>query len=1111
MAAGDDDDDTKLSVPKFSSFKPKAPDSSSEIRKRGGREANKGDEKLSVPKFSSFKPKEPDPISESQRGKRKYVARDQDGQGHLHQDKRRRDRRRDEERHPPSQRRHPDSHRRDTSRRGKEHQRSGDPGRDKERRLPDHGVASSVPGLFVIDKKGDPLIRKYGLDRSKIPSYCRYGGNRVLGTDGRLVMHRDGPIQKFSLLFPGERLSDVLGERSTGVRNKDGLRSRDWLKRQPHRLRARRSEIADDDDDEGFLCIGRPRKRRGRHVHSESSDGEDPTPWRSIETKAKVDDDDDSDDEGNCASDVAERDDPSRWKSSQLHRQVKDHPDDIDAWLELVAHQDTLLSGVEKADSEKTARGLAEVKVHLLESALPHASRSEDRERVLVALMRHGIKIWTRNVASKKWTQISEDEHRSFTLWKMHLDYNMSNIATIQFEDVKKMMVERLHNVCSRGLGTNEDLAEAIYLFLRATRFIHDAGYKELAVAAWQGLLELSFFRPEGAESQAEALAAFRDFWESEVPRLGDAGARGWRCYAQNDGFGEAPEPVTDDEPVHASPRDPYDAWGAAERLCGRRALMPARTMDAGTDDDPFRVVMYSDIEPLLFLIPQSELVNATQQLIDAYLLFCGLPPVFRSSEWIEMAWNDQFVIRSRPSIGLQPVWEVEVRDQDGSTGKWPWSDKGAYHARMSASLLFSGSSWFRYLDVADGEHVMDLGWVEATSKQLVSSLNLSSLALYYLGLRFARDAGSIKKDARTLLKQYPTDVRLFNAYAVAEFANGNDDLADRVLASALESPALASASTGFLLFKTWSWIELQRGDKELAVRRLCASIDASLRGDDGVVPPSALLKARQAFATNCRRCLYEGDQETASSHMECLALLSYLTDEGGSEPASTSQGNISAAMEAFASILNDIEFLGRKCEAAHELMLQCASRMLYFHSTQGPFRRAFMREKLARFIEKFPRNMIFLSLFAWADTGAWVKDETRQLLSDKVLSEAHDTVSSRLFAISHELSRGNAHSTRAAFEHGVSSEACRSSVVLWLWYVRFCQSQKQLRPKARDVLYRALDCCPWSKEVMMEAFSTTPGLSLERGELRSVYEGMASKGLRIHVDLDGFLAERGE
>jgi Tfp pilus assembly protein PilF len=129
-------------------------------------------------------------------------------------------------------------------------------------------------------------------------------------------------------------------------------------------------------------------------------------------------------------------------------------------------------------------------------------------------------------------------------------------------------------------------------------------------------------------------------------------------------------------------------------------------------------------------------------------------------------------------------------------------------------------------------------------------------------------------------------------------------------------------------------------------------------------------------------------------------------------------------------------------------------------------------------------------------------------MLSEKVLTLANDNVGSRVAAIRHELSRGNMHSAKAAFERAVSSDASKFNPWLWVSYIRFCRSQETLRKKAKEVFYRALRHCPWSKEVMLEAFATLAG-DLGSDELKAVFNTMTSKGLRIHVDLEDYLAKR--
>lgn len=143
--------------------------------------------------------------------------------------------------------------------------------------------------------------------------------------------------------------------------------------------------------------------------------------------------------------------------------------------------------------------------------------------------------------------------------------------------------------------------------------------------------------------------------------------------------------------------------------------------------------------------------------------------------------------------------------------------------------------------------------------------------------------------------------------------------------------------------------------------------------------------------------------------------------------------------------------------------------------------------------------------MFAWSQSTLRIDDPVRDLLQTLSLVESRDCLSTRRFAIRHEAQVGTAHSTRAAFEAAIDSDACRASVELWVHYIRFCCSAKELRGKAKDVFYRAIAACPWPKELYMEAFGTLVE-QMGSSELRAVFNTMATKGLRVHVDLEEFI-----
>ncbi|KEY65824.1 hypothetical protein S7711_07205 [Stachybotrys chartarum IBT 7711] len=1052
-----------------------------------------GSKGLTVPKFTSFRPKEP--VSKEGTKDDQPQHRDRDARWDpRHHDRKRRS----ESRHH----RVPDPEERPRRRQGHE----------KDARAPrarSSPAIAGVPGVFTIDTKGDPLSIRYGgIDKSQIPAYYRFGSGRVLGTTGRLVMHRDGPRDQFSLRMPGE---------GSWAKDRGGLRSKSLrLRGHSVRLRAVPQKPTEDDKD-GFISVENPRKRKRGQNDSDSSEDEQPS-YRSIEGKAKARLPSDEEYESDTSVRLvdAEEDSPLRWKSIQLGQHTKDHPEDIDSWLELVDHQDALLRekyAIGERATENEEHSFTEIKVSMLESALAHATKPEDRRRVLTRLMREGIKVWSGKVAAKKWSEVLKDEQDNFELWLTHLDFATSNIATFQYDDVKQMLISRLQLVLARvaSAQTQDVFDEAAYVFLRATRLMYDAGYKELAVAAWQAILEINFFRPATIESDRSALESFHEFWESEVPRVGEANAQGWFRYVETAGQGDPPEPAMKDadEPSHS--RDAYKAWGNVEQMQARKADMPARTLDEGNEDDPFRVVMFSDLEPFLFVIPETVLGDVTHILIDSFLLFLGYPPAFRSSSWVERACNDQFTTSPRQDFDMSMPGQDQNQPVDGEEiqKEPPRFDWEILRASLSAELLFARSGWFGFFKGGGAARRANGEFVVNVARQLVLQAGKEDFALYYLALSYAESPDSIKKTAKGLLKQYPTNIGLYNGYALAEISSGRVDVGGKVLSSATEI-AQTSHSNNLELWKTWSWMELEQGKMKQAAKVLCSSVDDGLRKavDDASISAGSIIRARETLSSYLYECLSTGNITDAAIPAEGLVLLAYLTAEGPLEPMSKSQGNISAAMAVAGAMIDEFRFRKEDRSAALERVLQMAARLLYFNASRGPFRRGHMQSHIVRFIDLFPMNTIFMSLFQWADSRLRLVDETRSLITAKSLTAPWDCVSNRAFAIHHELLRGNVNATAAAFEHALTSDACKTNAWLWTAYIRFCQGHDGLRAKAKSVFYRALRHVPFSKDVMMEAFASLVR-GMESDELKAVFNTMTSKDLRVHVDLDDFLAKR--
>ncbi|KAF3913128.1 hypothetical protein AA313_de0202268 [Arthrobotrys entomopaga] len=72
--------------------------------------------------------------------------------------------------------------------------------------------------------------------------------------------------------------------------------------------------------------------------------------------------------------------------------------------------------------------------------------------------------------------------------------------------------------------------------------------------------------------------------------------------------------------------------------------------------------------------------------------------------------------------------------------------------------------------------------------------------------------------------------------------------------------------------------------------------------------------------------------------------------------------------------------------------------------------------------------------------------------------------------------------------------------------YIKFEIRQSQ-PGRAKDVFFRAVRACPWSKDIILSGFKWLRSI-LDFGEMRKVYGVMQEKELRVHVDVEELLEE---
>jgi hypothetical protein len=831
--------------------------------------------KTGVPKFASFRPKPTAPVSEEAKGdknsEKKHCSRGKD------------------ERHDKDHKQHHHERRRSRS-------RESSPVRQT--KIEPSGVQpkDESVGVFVVDRKGDVKNLVYGsVHRYSIPPFHRFGAGCVLGAPPTTKIDRDYGDER------GIVLSNWRDSRS-GFREKYIFskmeRERPRLLKIRPEVESERHEVVEAD----FIPL--QHSRGEKHKSATKGDGDssisdrDERDYRSIFGKGKAkgypSDEDlqyatESDSSGSEAGRTIKIDASVRQKNIELSRKVEDFPHDVEAWISLINHQDTLTGTQDDRRRATNAeiRSTAEIKIHMYEKALGKAKSLKDREKLFLGLMREGEKIWEIKTQAERWEQISKDNIDSLLLWTSYLNFQQTTFSSFRHEGVREIFTKRI-DALSKALimsGTGDTASiyqQLIYLLLRFTLFLRESGYSEQALSIWQGLLEMNFFSPNSLLSQEATVKLFQEFWESEVPRLGEDGALGWRHFVEDDGISEAADAMVDEAGDAVNNEDLFTTWAAAERMRSRGSRAPARAMDEVVEDDPFRVILFSDIENfLIYLPPQAQ--DLRKSLLDGFLLFCRLPPVSALDLKDSQIWSrDAFV--SGHLLECDLSWIKEEYFPTASEG----SEESDGLASLSVPIpsfstfpeaLFGSIVWCKGRSLTNKYSGDDNGpvpykWIKNILQQLTETRFTEDLAEYYLAFEFLNESWMIKKIAKSLLKQNPTSLRLYNSYALIEWSRGNMDVARGVFSAALNLrgslPETDWDRDLITLWRSWIWASLVDQDNSTAVQHLLSIADGTPNSDVALTPP-ALFKTKLHLISNRDYLLSSGSSRSSVAYAECM------------------------------------------------------------------------------------------------------------------------------------------------------------------------------------------------------------------------------------------------
>jgi hypothetical protein len=251
--------------------------------------------------------------------------------------------------------------------------------------------------------------------------------------------------------------------------------------------------------------------------------------------------------------------------------------------------------------------------------------------------------------------------------------------------------------------------------------------------------LHRTFFTPSDLSTQPfqAQLSALEEWWDSEVPRIGEVDAKGWNGSVQSSvtstttSDSEASDRMAVDS---ANETDPYIRWSSAELLKSNTSILPFKSTEE--DDDPYSTILFDDIKPFPFPPPPPH--SKTRELLPYYFLtFLGLPIPGLSNDddslWSDLRLSDNPSLRaelfsfpnqqsqndvplSLTSLQLDPLIGKERSMREGWNGIKEWGFDLLRNPLDGWGVKGEGRIWESSKDL---ESVKDMGFMRRLFEQL--------------------------------------------------------------------------------------------------------------------------------------------------------------------------------------------------------------------------------------------------------------------------------------------------------------------------------------------------------------------------------------------------------
>ncbi|XP_022250618.1 protein NRDE2 homolog isoform X2 [Limulus polyphemus] len=656
--------------------------------------------------------------------------------------------------------------------------------------------------------------------------------------------------------------------------------------------------------------------------------------------------------------------------------------------------------------------------------------------------------------------------------------------------------------------------------------------------------------------SLSDWIVLFEPFWDSGSPRFGEEGALGWATVITEKNIGSNfaynPDLNKNEDEILNRCLSKSETWLHFENLREGHYWLPWRPGSGSanndeTCEDPERMVLVDDVSNVLFRL-KSE--STKFYLVLLFLQFLGvrthnhshiacsrslcLCPTLVHNTPIEQqySFHSSFIFLCNKQT-FQPFKQFLVHNTDQFetfiTRIFEQSLQIFSHDLQIELLI----SWFQYT-------IDSLFYI---SKQVDSKI-------YKQKCKLAR------KKAKNFLKKEVNrnNLTLWEWYGKLEWACNNRKEAEKIFETSFEASLNGEISSQqrTLWSLTRTYIELELGlnnilysrksyirdESDEALKKKILWVLLCLGGSTKysafsektfeVVTPVRILKAQNAFKTILEEvlqhvCLIQDTQSNFSSILSfeqpwkqvvdiasCFAFFQYFTH------------GLAAAASVFESLFTQlVKNESIQSELLKENLYEVYINLIAYDSQRPLVPLKSLRSHLTEALTAFPSNSQFLAGLVNMETNSLVTGRLRRFFNDILKFPDKTSPIIWMFAVYAEHKRhekiskeiesacndknisgsvvpsvpdcGVTWRIRSLFERALDESPSRHCVGLWRWYLKF-EVERQNYQRAEVIFYRALQQCPWAKDLYVDGIAYFPN------KLEEIHDIMIEKEIRVRT-----------